>query len=447
MQVFESIDRTTMLRVRGLCPDRIKDEIQHLSVRPPKADSDGSWRQQLPLPRPSFAERPRLTRPTRETKVKQLGPQVAEFCSLSFDGVDPSAQMALTSRMLVFLQSLYSGRVVYWEDTERHFEQAFKLLSLDDAHMLKIGGTIQKARGLIESNNYRSAYGELCTARPYLEMWSANHRSSDMSGQFASTEMPNPMTCEMRAPETPSTADPEQPACAEGSLSSPRHQKSHLFFRQRVLLSAALLELRRVCLQARPSQIWDSDAKEAAGQEHASHRKRHGDTGDEVDVGDACNARDVGSVAVEDCVCDASPKVVEEGLEAETADSADHCQYAFVESMAKLKNADTRITKKTVLPSGEFTFTFYPKRASQKKGGSSFKASKGHCTAQIKFISGLAREVLITVALGGNPPKVQVRHDFSKDSACVIPDVLDLRKAVDESARNFFVVFGIKALR
>lgn len=116
------------------------------------------------------------------------------------------------------------------------------------------------------------------------------------------------------------------------------------------------------------------------------------------------------------------------------------CCLEFEERAAVLRSMDTSCVKKFALSIGSFTVTLVPKRATLKKGGSSFRASKGLCTAHIKCNSG--GEFILSTGLGHAPAHIVVRHDFSRHPVCSIPGNMDLKNAVDESASLFRLTFG-----
>jgi hypothetical protein len=109
-----------------------------------------------------------------------------------------------------------------------------------------------------------------------------------------------------------------------------------------------------------------------------------------------------------------------------------------IEHMASsLRTLDTSIVKKANLAVGNFTITIFPKRATLKKNGSSFRASKGQCTVQVKCNSDIKREFELALGLGNALPAVTVQHDFSRHPVCNIPGVVDLKNAVDEKGSLF----------
>jgi hypothetical protein len=117
------------------------------------------------------------------------------------------------------------------------------------------------------------------------------------------------------------------------------------------------------------------------------------------------------------------------------------CCFVFQHMASSLRTMDTSIVKKCNLDVGNFTITIAPKRATLKKSGSSFRASKGQCTAQVKCNSATKREFALSLGLGNAPALVTVRHDFSKHPVCSIPGVLDLKTALDEAASLFRLTF------
>jgi len=115
--------------------------------------------------------------------------------------------------------------------------------------------------------------------------------------------------------------------------------------------------------------------------------------------------------------------------------------FVFDHMASSLRSFDTTIVKKCYLEVGNFTVTVAPKRATLKKGGSSFRASKGQCTAQVKCNSEINGEIDLALGLGNAPALVTVRHNFSKQPVCSIPGVLDLKNALDENASLFRLTF------
>lgn len=123
----------------------------------------------------SVSESPSLTKsrpvlfkkPTRKEREQQQQALINQFCTLSFDDVDPSSQMALTCRMLATLRSLTSS-VSHWDGSERHEEEAFHLLGLEQADMDVVMKVAQSATDLIEAQRHREAYNVLCRVRVWF---------------------------------------------------------------------------------------------------------------------------------------------------------------------------------------------------------------------------------------------------------------------------------------
>jgi len=93
---------------------------------------------------------------------------VAQFCSLRFDDVEPSAQMGLTLRMLAIARGL-EDNLTFWCDGVELDARSHQLLCLDDGSMQAIRMTSAKATCLCEQRRFREAFVELCGARRYLE--------------------------------------------------------------------------------------------------------------------------------------------------------------------------------------------------------------------------------------------------------------------------------------
>lgn len=77
------------------------------------------------------SRRPQFSRPSRETRTRQLRMKLDECFELNFDAVDPSQQDGLTHRMLVTLKSL-AECISFWTlDGEQVTEEAFHLCNLE----------------------------------------------------------------------------------------------------------------------------------------------------------------------------------------------------------------------------------------------------------------------------------------------------------------------------
>jgi len=109
---------------------------------------------------------------------------IDEFCTLSFDGVDATQQMALTCRMLVALK-LMRQMLSYWDEEGRQDVAAFKLLGLMEADMCAVDRVARKAGALVDQKRYREAYAELC----YLRPWFLADSAAALDAQRASLRM------------------------------------------------------------------------------------------------------------------------------------------------------------------------------------------------------------------------------------------------------------------
>jgi len=145
-------------------------------------------------------------------------------------------------------------------------------------------------------------------------------------------------------------------------------------------------------------------------------------------------------VVADNFVAVPSPPVMEHQRRSRGRDG-NACCFVFEHKASSSRTMDTSIVKKCNLEVGNFTVTISPKRATLKKGGSSFRASKGQCTAQVKCNSEARGEFTLAVGLGNAPALITVRHDFSRDLVCSIPGVVDLKNAMDENASLFRLTF------
>jgi hypothetical protein len=115
--------------------------------------------------------------------------------------------------------------------------------------------------------------------------------------------------------------------------------------------------------------------------------------------------------------------------------------FAFEHMASSLRSMDRSIVKKCNLEVGDFMITIAPKRTALKKGCSSFRASKGQCTAHVKCNSESKRELTIALRVGNSPAALTTRHDFSKCPVCNLTDVVDLKDVLDENASLFRLIF------
>lgn len=309
-------------------------------------------------PDDSQQRRRSLPRTTRDARVRQLLKSIAEFCSLSFDHVDPSKQAALTQRMLAFLRSLDVG-LTYWDDNALWEENGFNLLGLNWEAIQAIEDATATAWQHIESRNYRAAYESLCEVRPQLSA-TPGHIPDQVVA-------PQP---EVRT-DGPSDDEPEDPP----------------HFADIVL--ADFLQLRLSCPGERPA----------------------------IDLSDA-PAEDIGY-------------------------SYGAPFFQMQERTALLQSRDTRLTRRQTLHCGEFVVSLFPRRVSQKQGCSGFKATGGLCHVQIKMLSGTLGKVNLSIYVGHGDLRrsVKLEHDFSEDSLCMLPELIDLRRASDRQTGMFTLTF------
>lgn len=120
-----------------------------------------------------------------------------------------------------------------------------------------------------------------------------------------------------------------------------------------------------------------------------------------------------------------------------------HHVFIFEERASKLESNDTRLVKRKELACGDFAFILLPKRLSQKKSCSGFRAARGLCNVQVKKCEGSAAEVELRVLLHEGARPIIVRHDFSQSPTCEIDEFVDLRKSVDVHKETFSVHFSL----
>lgn len=153
--------------------------------------------------------RPYFKKPSREARIRQLNEELHEYCTLSFDEVDPFQQQGLTCRMLAFLKSL--SRVLSWQDgDERGETPAYEMLDLSEVDLQMFKVVAQKADELIERHRFRQAYELLCRMRPCL-----SHQ-----GEEVTREVTHSSSIE-EVPSTPSETPVQPPQMEVASQVSP----------------------------------------------------------------------------------------------------------------------------------------------------------------------------------------------------------------------------------
>lgn len=466
-----------------------------------------------------------LATPSREDKAQQSRRQVSEFMSLSFDMVEPPAQLGLTCRMLVFLRSL-SDKLLYWEGRQRFAEHKFELLNLSDLQMAAIGDAIERARFLIDEKTYRSAFQEMCTVRQYFDA----HADHSITGTYANDgDAANVSKLAVyNIPPVPRLDHESVTPLAGCPLHAVRlgptpvlpTQNSFIHFGDAGVPVPPTIDLKRSStVPAEASRSWDDNSAEvstcdgdavseaeasdteiavptlmssftgcpAPEQQHwqAQQQSSSSTGGELMDVntwgpslwpsqctpeanramaawaqqfclpgfsvqmmgivpvdadGHSLHAGTPNPVVADNFVAVPSPPVMEHQRRSRGRDG-NACCFVFEHKASSSRTMDTSIVKKCNLEVGNFTVTISPKRATLKKGGSSFRASKGQCTAQVKCNSEARGEFTLAVGLGNAPALITVRHDFSRDLVCSIPGVVDLKNAMDENASLFRLTF------
>jgi hypothetical protein len=118
----------------------------------------------------------------------------------------------------------------------------------------------------------------------------------------------------------------------------------------------------------------------------------------------------------------------------------EHC-FVWVEPSDKLHSKLSRLMRKVVAPVGEFVFTILPDRPSPGRACTVFQGSGGCARVQAKCCSGTIRDAVLSIQLGNDTPCARIFHDFSKNSICRVPNVLDLWSAVDVTTQCFTISF------
>jgi len=114
------------------------------------------------------------------------------------------------------------------------------------------------------------------------------------------------------------------------------------------------------------------------------------------------------------------------------------CQHVWFTDVKKFGGKHTKVTKTESLPLGEFAFMIHPHVASSERGGSSFQASEGKGTMQIKCNSDNVGTRTVQVTMGEETHTVT--HNFSTDTICKIPTVFNFKSEV-EAKGKVVVVF------
>lgn len=320
-----------------------------------------------------------LPRATRSSRERQLQSLVAEFCQLSFDLVDPSEQAALTRRMLAFLLYL-DIRLPYWESSEAR----------DSGEPSSEGsdGSVRPRR--LEEKAYQ------LLGISDDDMW-AIERLSDRAGKHL---------------------EANRYRAAYGELCVAR------------LRLTAAQRRARATSQGQPLD----DQKHPQNLEHIvqAHSYRV-----------CCKDQAVAPGPEVSCGGDFADASTADELSDRDTEAEQHHVFIFEERAGKLESNDTRLVKRKALPFGDFAFILLPKRLSQKKSCSGFRAARGLCNVQVKKCEGAAADVELRVLLHEGARPIIVRHDFSQSSTCEIDEFVDLRRLVDVDKDTFSLHFSL----
>lgn len=118
----------------------------------------------------------------------------------------------------------------------------------------------------------------------------------------------------------------------------------------------------------------------------------------------------------------------EEKLSAKS-DVRETVKHVWLPDVKKFIGKHTKVTKAEEIPLGEFTFMIHAHMVSSQRGGSSFQASEGRGTIQIKCNSQLSGKRTVCVSVGEQSDTVT--HDFSKVSICKIPTVFEFSREIE----------------
>jgi hypothetical protein len=119
--------------------------------------------------------------------------------------------------------------------------------------------------------------------------------------------------------------------------------------------------------------------------------------------------------------------------------------FDWVEDGRRLRSSRTRITRSRALPGGDFVFTVFPQRQSQKRGGASFQASGGRGSIEVKCSTSAAPCRLVAVAMGPKSQKLSL--DFCKDGVVHrVPQTWNFEAGVDSRTDQFTICFSFEPL-
>jgi len=123
--------------------------------------------------------------------------------------------------------------------------------------------------------------------------------------------------------------------------------------------------------------------------------------------------------------------------------SVSACQTVeWMEDRKKLTSKKIRLTKTHCSQIGRFAFTLHPVKVSTARGGSSFYASGGRATLEVKCLSENLWDSMRLSCVTVGPRSQQVDHSFGRDGMiCRVPGVWELLGSADEEGVNMLFHF------
>lgn len=120
--------------------------------------------------------------------------------------------------------------------------------------------------------------------------------------------------------------------------------------------------------------------------------------------------------------------------------------FDWVEDGKRLRSSRTRITRSKALPGGDFVFTVFPQRQSQKRGGASFQAAGGRGYIEVKCSTCHVPCRLVAVVSGTKTQK-SLALDFCEDGVVQrVPQTWNFEAGVDAKTDQFTISFSFAPL-
>jgi len=113
-----------------------------------------------------------------------------------------------------------------------------------------------------------------------------------------------------------------------------------------------------------------------------------------------------------------------------TEEDREACHHVWRPDPKKFSGKHTKVTKTETLALGEFAFMIHAQGVSHMRGGSSFQASDGKGTIDVKCNSENVGLRTVRVTVGDE--SYSSEQNFSADSICKIPKVFDFRGESDK---------------